>query len=54
MIDDCVICGKETSSESLGVPICSNKECVKEWFAMTYIERVNLIAQYQSMKGDEE
>lgn len=53
-MDDCVICGKETSSDSMGVPLCSEKECVKEWFSLSYIERVNLIANYQQVKREED
>lgn len=51
-LDDCIICGRETSSDSMGVPLCQKEQCTKEWFAMSYIERVNLIKQYQDMKGD--
>ena len=53
-MDDCVICGKDASSDSMGVPLCSCKDCIKEWFAFSYIERVNLIAEYQDRKGDDD
>lgn len=53
-LDDCFICGRETSSDSVGVPLCNNEQCTKDWFALPYIERVNLISQHHQLKEDAE
>jgi len=53
-LDECYICGYQTSSHSLGVPICNDSKCVKEWFDKTYVERVNVIFQYRQLEEDAE